>query len=29
MATIKKLRYQDESTFGGVPYGNTTPGLSI
>jgi hypothetical protein len=24
MATIKKLRYQDESTFGGVPYGNTT-----
>lgn len=24
MATIKKLRYQDDSTFGGVPYGNTT-----
>lgn len=24
MATIKKLRYQDDATFGGVPYGNTT-----
>ena len=24
MATIKKLRYQDDATFGGVPYGNVT-----
>ena len=24
MATIKKLRYQDDAPFGGVPYGNTT-----
>lgn len=24
MATIKKLRYQDDAPFGGVPYGNVT-----
>lgn len=24
MATIKKIRYQDDAPFGGVPYGNTT-----